>query len=186
MFVSALEQEFGPPLHMSIDEYWPWREQQAQRFEFANGVVFAMTGGSREHNRLVSGLHALLWNAAAGSDCFVSVADMALFIDSANKVYYPDLMVACPGGPDDRFETAPCLVIEVLSPSTQGRDRTVKLADYCSIPTLQSYLMVSSDPADPFVIQHRRAGDIWLHSVHHPGDVIDLTCPNARLVVGSI
>lgn len=184
--MSAIEQEYGPPLHMSLDVYWDWRGSQELRYEYANGVVYAMTGASRGHNVVGSNMHALLWNAAAGHDCFVSMADMALYVAASNKVYYPDVMVTCPPGTDDRYETSPCLVVEVLSPSTQGRDRTIKLGDYCTIPELKTYLMVSADADDQFVIQHRNAGAIWIHTVHGPDDEITLTCPSVTFRVSDL
>ena len=135
---------------------------------------------------MVSRLHQLLANAAEATDCQVSVADMALFIEASNKVYYPDIMVSCPPGHDDRYETAPCLIVEVLCPSTQGRDRTVKLGEYCTIPELTRYLMVSSDVNDQFVIQHRNAGALWLHTVHGPDDEITLACPDVTFPVADL
>ena len=186
--VSSIEEEYGRPLHMSLETYWSWREQQELRYEWVNGVVYAMTGASKRHVNVVRNL-AFLFDSAvrsSHSQCLVGTNDLALLIQPANRVYYPDVVVACPGSADQRYETTPCLVVEVLSPSTQGRDRTVKLADYCTIPELHDYLMVSSDPDDPFVIQHHRAGDIWIHTVHGPPATVSLTCPAVSFQVSDL
>jgi Uma2 family endonuclease len=173
---------------MSLDTYWSWREQQELRYEFASGVVYAMTGTSRSHVIVVGNMFSILRAAAEAnsSRCLVSTNEMALFIPAVDRVYYPDVMVACPPTSDERYETAPCLVVEVLSPSTQGRDRTVKLADYCTVPTVGDYLMVSSDPDDQCVIQHHRAGDIWVHTVHGTAATVTLSCPPITFAVADL
>lgn len=181
--MSALEKEFGPPIHMTLDVYWAWRESQEARYEWANGVVYAMTGASRGHNDVVSRLFLALAMAARDTECRVWASDMALFIEQSGKVFYPDLMASCPPGTDDRYETSPCLVVEVLSPTTQGRDRTIKLGEYCSIPGLNDYLMISADRDDPFVIRHRNRGAIWTHTLHGPNDEISLDCPEVSFRV---
>lgn len=182
----ALESEYGHPYHMTLDEYWGWRDLQELRYEYLTGAAFAMSGASRSHNLVAGNCHGLLWNASRGSGCAVTMADMALFLPDSGKVYYPDVMVACEPDGDDRYEMSPCLIVEVLSPSTQRIDRTVKLGEYTSIPTLINYLMISSDPADPFVVQHRRAGDLWVHNVHRADAEVTLTCPEITFRVSDL
>jgi Uma2 family endonuclease len=182
----AIEMEYGYPYHMTLDEYWVWRETQEGRFEWADGVVYAMAGATRSHNRVVSNLQRMLWSATAGTSCVTWGSDMALRSPSGLRVYYPDLMVVCDEGDSELYETSPCLVVEVLSASTQARDRTVKLGEYSSIPTLINYLMISSDPDDQFAIQHRRAGDLWIHTVHGPEAEVTIGCPQLTFRVSEL
>ena len=182
----ALDEEYGYPYHMTLDEYWAWREQQELRYEYVNGVVYAMAGASTSHNRVTMNLLGQFWTAAQDSDCFAWNSDQALLIEETQSVYYPDAMVTCPAGDDERFQTAPCLVVEVLSPSTQRADRTLKLGAYSTIPSLQRYLMISSDFDDQFVISHERIGDVWVHTQHKPTDRIVLTCPKMSFIVSDL
>ncbi len=183
--MSALERQYGHPYHMTLDEYWVWQDGQELRHEFVGGVVYAMTGGSRPHARVSSNIHALLHAAARAQGCEAFVADLALLIVDTGSVFYPDVMVTC-SGESGRFETSPCLIVEVLSPSTQGLDRTVKLSQYSSIPALMNYLMVSSDPDEPCVIRHRRAGDLWVHTLHGPEETLTLDCPSISFKVADL
>ena len=182
-YVSALEAEYGDPMHLSLSDYFLWERGHELRHEYVSGVIYAMTGASATHNQLAVKLVTMLWPAANNAGCRVTQSDMALRIESVDSVYYPDVMVACEPLDDEYLETAPCLVIEILSPSTQGRDRTTKLGHYCTMPSLQVYLMVSSNPADPFVLEHRRAGDIWQHRLLRSDDEIRLACPPITFVV---
>ncbi len=181
----AMEQMFGHPYHMTLDEYWEWQDTQDLRHEFVGGVVYAMTGGSRPHARLSMRIGALLDAASRQQGCEAFVADLALLVVATGSVFYPDVMVTC-SGENSRFETSPCLIVEVLSPSTQGIDRTVKLGQYSSIPALRNYLMVSSDPDEPFVVRHRRAGDLWVHTLHGPDDQLTLDCPDVTFQVADL
>ena len=175
--MSALEAEYGEPMHLSLTDYLHWEHEQELRHEYVNGVVYAMTGASYAHNRIAMNLSRLLIPAADAAGCRTTQSDMALRVESVDCVYYPDVMVACEPLTDNFLETAPCLVIEILSPTTQGRDRTVKLGHYCTLDSLQVYLMISSDAAEPFVIEHRRAGDLWIHRELRANDVVHLSCP---------
>ena len=57
--------------------------------------------------------------------------------------YYPDVMVACGAPPDDPYvETAPCVLVEVLSPSTRRTDRREKGSAYRAIDSLEAYVIV--------------------------------------------
>jgi Uma2 family endonuclease len=60
--------------------------------------------------------------------------------------YYPDVVVSCELSTQDQFIlNSPCLIIEVLSPSTEVIDKREKLQNYQNIPSLQEYVLVSQD-----------------------------------------
>jgi hypothetical protein len=64
----------------------------------------------------------------------------------AGAQYYPDVMVACAPPPDDPYvETEPCVLVEVLSPSTERLDVNVKLPRYQATPSVQAVLVVWQD-----------------------------------------
>ena len=73
---------------------------------------------------------------------------MKVRVDHADQTYfyYPDLLLAC--DPQDRepyYRRHPCIVVEVLSPSTERIDRREKLFAYQTIPSLREYVLVDPD-----------------------------------------
>lgn len=83
-------------------------------------------------------LHYLLYPLARRKGCRLYVADMKLRVGEAT-FYYPDLTAVCAPPPENPFyEEAACLVVEVLSPATEGVDRREKLWRYLSLPSLKA------------------------------------------------
>ena len=90
-----------------------------------------MTGSSREHNLIATNIISLLRPHLRGGSCRAFVSDMKVEIQTnsqrADFFYYPDVVVTCDSQDRERyFLTSPCLVIEILSPSTQATDRREK------------------------------------------------------------
>jgi Uma2 family endonuclease len=137
----------NPSSHkMTPQQYLDWEEQQPLRYEYWNGDVFAMTGGTIPHNQVAVNLAALLKNHLRGKGCKILTSDAKVGI-STDAFYYADLSVTC----DPRDRTArkaiyhPCLIAEVLSPSTESRDRGQKFRQYRRIATLKEYLLIDPD-----------------------------------------
>jgi Uma2 family endonuclease len=110
------------------------------------GMVYAMVGATKRHNRVIGNISARLLGASRGGPCRVYTEAVKLRVEDV--IYYPDVMVACgPEGEDEDplIEEAPCLVVEVASPSTESIDRREKMLAYRSIPTLRAYLIVAQD-----------------------------------------
>ncbi|MBA2374959.1 MAG: Uma2 family endonuclease [Rubrobacteraceae bacterium] len=127
---------------MSVEEYLELERDSEVRHEYVNGVLYAMTGAGRRHNSIANNISSLLWIAARGGPCRVYQSDMKVLTPDG-PFYYPDVMVACGDEPEDEyFEDAPCLLVEVVSPKTESKDRLEKLAAYRKIPTLGAYLIV--------------------------------------------
>ncbi len=120
-----------------------------EKHEYIGGKVFAMAGGSLEHNLIVSNLIRGLGNKLSGSPCMALPSDMRVRIEAANAGTYPDIVVLCdpPIFHDDRRDTIinPTLLIEVLSPSTEGYDRGGKFSLYRTLHSLKQYVMVAQD-----------------------------------------
>lgn len=152
------------------------------RHELVGGNVYAMTGAMRRHNLLSASILAAVRPAAMADGCRAYVADMKVRVGADG--YYPDVMVACDEPPDERFEDAPCLLVEVLSPSTETVDRREKLAAYTRLPCLRAYLI--AHPDTPRIEVHRRHGGTWAQSVLGPGDSLVLECPEVGLSVDDL
>ena len=100
------------------------RADHAEKCEYINGQVYTMAGASRNHNRICMNIATSLFNHLKGSRCQVFQSDMKVAIQTLNdtRFYYPDVQVTCEEETDNHYNTAPCLIIEVLSNSTARTD----------------------------------------------------------------
>jgi Uma2 family endonuclease len=169
----------------TADEFIAWAMEQPEgRFELDNGVVVAMAPERVNHGRAKSQAWLALRTAIAarGLGC-EALPDGATVRVTDRTVYEPDALVRCgPPLPGDAIEAAdPIIVVEVVSPSSRGIDRGVKLAGYFSLPSVRHYLIVDTDKR--VVIHHRRGeeGQIGVRIIHEgsltldpPGLAIDI------------
>ncbi|NJM22969.1 MAG: Uma2 family endonuclease [Richelia sp. SM1_7_0] len=139
------------PIHIfTVEEYLELEQNSEIRHEYICGQVFAMSGGSKEHNTITLNIASRLRSHLRGGSCSVFMADMKVNIQLAsqnkNIYYYPDVIITCDPDDQDRFSLDyPCLIIEVLSPSTETTDRREKLVNYRTLESLQEYILVSQD-----------------------------------------
>jgi len=140
--------------HVSVEEYMRLEEGSNLRHEYFEGQMFAMSGGSAEHNRITKNLVKLL-DGALDRGCESYFNDLRVKTPSGLHTY-PDVFVVC--GPltyssDDRFAvTNPIIIAEVLSDSTRDYDRGEKFDLYRATPTLRDYLVVDQYTVD---VDHR-------------------------------
>lgn len=147
---------------LSIEEYRKLEEEATVRHEYVAGEIHAMVGATRRHHRLCVNILRRLADAAAGGPCRVSMETVRLEVlgdgDTTSVAYYPDVMVACGEEPEDPYiEDAPCLVVEVISPSTASTDHREKLVAYRQVPSVEAYLIVEQDRRR--VVRHFRGED---------------------------
>jgi len=163
------------PPRMSIAEYLEWEPLQELRYEYVNGIVVAMTGGTIPHNDIALNLYRTLYPHVRAKGCRINVADVKVEVSSNSPYYYPDVVVSC--DPRDltarQFLQYPKLIIEVLSPGTEAKDRGEKFAHYRSSSTLQEYVLVESERIG---VECYRRGESrsWLYSPYTTGDTITL------------
>lgn len=118
------------------------------KFEFHNGEIVAMAGGTLNHSRIISKINRLLGNLLDGTQC-ENLIDLKVFIEKFNHGVFPDAMVIC-GEPEmlgnrNDIIVNPSLVIEVLSKSTESYDRGEKFLRYRSLPSFKEYVLIASD-----------------------------------------
>ncbi len=173
---------------LTYEEYLEFEESSDVRHELVDGHLYAFAGASDRHNLITVNIIVALAIRARGSQCRVFGSDMKLRV-SARTGYYPDVMVACdPSDSHEMYRERPCLLVEVLSPSTHLTDRREKLLAYQNIESLQGYLMVYRDQQR--VESYTRNSDgIWVykevvagHEVWFP--CVDLTVPVHALYEG--
>ena len=151
------------------------------KHEYVSGQVFAMSGASIRHNQIaVNVLFAL--RSKAPSPCRVTIGDVKF---KANLLYYyPDVMVSCAPQSHEYCESQPCLVVEVLSESTESIDRGEKLHNYQKAPELEAYLLVSQKERRVDVF--KRSDEFWRFESVTDGGEIDLSCPEMVLTLDAV
>ncbi len=157
-------------------EYFAWEEQQQVRHEYIDGEVYAMSGGTINHSEIALNFGSLLKSHLRGSGCRTLNSDARVNILSSSDYVYPDVSVTC----DQRDKTTaqyityPCLIVEVLSLSTEAYDRGNKFKLYRRNPSLQEYVLVD---AETMAIElFRKTGDDnWRIIDYDPGDMVELT-----------
>jgi Uma2 family endonuclease len=137
----------APRHHLvSFEEYLRIEEASVDvRHEYVGGVLYAMAGGTKRHNRMIGNMYRQLADAADAASCDIFTENVMLRV-APDAIYYPDLIVVCdPQDTDPLIASRPCLVVEVLSPGTASTDRREKLLAYRGVSTLQTYLVVYQD-----------------------------------------
>ncbi len=135
--------------------------------EYYDGYIYAMAGASFAHGVITINLATALHNKIARRGCAVIANDLRTRVAYRGLYTYPDVVVIC-GKPqfiDGEHDTLtnPTLLIEVLSPSTEGYDRGFKSSQYRKIESLREYALVSQK--EPRVeIYQRRENQQWLIS----------------------
>ncbi|MDB9424863.1 Uma2 family endonuclease [Microcystis aeruginosa CS-564/01] len=137
----------SPPKTLSLEAYRNLETIAEVKHEYHDGEIIEMTGGSINHNSILINLIVLLKLALRGTNYRLQSSDLRLWIPQYNRGLYPDLMIIA-GEPlfsDHRNDEIlnPCVIIEVLSPSTSSYDRGDEFRYYRSIPQLNQYLLVS-------------------------------------------
>ncbi len=171
---------------LTYSEYLAYEQASPKKHEFINGQAYAMAGASEDHNLLAGGLFSRIWNHLRGKPCRVFSSDMKLTISLANNAtYYPDVMVVCDRTDNDAYvKQKPCLLIEVLSPSTAMLDRREKLFNYQTLESLQEYVLVSQSEIK--VELYRRDPEGWLVQSLSIGDSLQLQSIDLEIALSDI
>lgn len=170
---------------IAVQDYLSGEDGAECRHEYIDGQVYAMTGASRAHGLILGNLHAMLHARARAKGCQLFINDMKVRLNIAGQdiFYYPDLLLTC--DPHDRetyYCTAPCLLIEVLSDSTERIDRREKLFAYQSLPSLQSYWLVAQQQRRLEVYRRRNQ---WRPEILTNGSLM-LDCLDGELSLDAI
>jgi Uma2 family endonuclease len=133
---------------VSVDDYLAGEEGSEVKHEYLGGVVYAMAGTSKEHNRIAQNIAFAARPSLKGKPCEVFISDVKVRLKALGDdvFYYPDVMVACdPRDTHRLFSRYPKLLVEVSSPSTQRLDRREKRWSYQTIETLEEYVIAAQD-----------------------------------------
>jgi Uma2 family endonuclease len=171
----------------TLDEFLAWEEQQPERYEFLDGVIRMMTGGTEDHDRLSVNLIRLLGNALRGGPCSVHASNLKVVSRAGNASMYPELFVRC--GPREgrrtRIEDA-VVAVEVLSPSTAKNDLTRKRRAYTALPTMRVIVYASQDEPRLDLVRRRPDGGFADEVVEGLGAALELPEIGVRLAMAEI
>jgi Uma2 family endonuclease len=171
-------------LYMTVEQYLALDESSDAKYEFLDGYVFMlrppssdyddqavnMAGGSIAHAAICARMALVLGNALANSPCMVYTSDARMQL-AERQYLYPDLVVAC-GEQSGTMLVNPSVIIEVLSPTTEKRDRGAKFKTYKTLPSVQEYMLIGSEYRAIEV--YRREGHFWKEQHYYEGDLIEL------------
>lgn len=172
---------------LSPTEYFAWEEQQLEKYEYINGEVYAMSGGSKNHSLISVRFITLFSNHLETSDCEIGNSDLRVNIAETNNYTYPDVSVTCDNRDKNttQYITYPCLIVEVLSASTEAYDRGGKFRMYRNNPNLQDYLLVSSTSIE-IDLYHRKDNNEWIIINYQAGDTIELKSINLSFAIEQV
>lgn len=170
---------------ITLSEYLEGERVSQVRHEYAHGRVYAMSGASERHNLIALTLAARLLAAADSRRCNVFMSDMKLRI--GELVYYPDLLVCCDPSDDDAYlKYRPCLIVEVLSPSTERIDRGEKVGNYLRMPSVEAVLLLSQESVLAELWKRQPDGS-FAHQLHDSADaVLSLPCPPLEVALAEV
>ncbi len=179
-----------PKSHFTPEQYLAKERKADFRNEYINGEIQAMAGASREHILLVTNLVRELDTQLLERPCETYSTDMKVKINVAGNYVYPDVVVACG---DIRLEDSlgdtllnPLVIVEVLSPSTELKDRGEKFLQYQWLESLADYVLVSQNKVlvEQFA---RQPNGHWLYSrLDSREDVLSLTSLGCALPLSRI
>jgi Uma2 family endonuclease len=171
---------------MSAEEYLVWEPTQEERYEYWDGEVVMMSGATRNHNRVSLNFSKLLDDALADRSCEVYIVDVKVQVEPGQKYFYPDVVVTCDERDDNpQLIQFPCLIIEVLSPSTEAADRGKKFAKYRQSPTLQEYVLVQVAQPGVEVFRRNEQGK-WVLSEYNLDDKLQLESVDVEIAIAHL
>jgi Uma2 family endonuclease len=175
------------PRRATYADYLTAEQTSEYRHEFFDGVIVAMAGGSDEHNAIAAQLTIVLGSRARGN-CRYYTADQRFWIESRRRGRYADGSIICGApehpGHDDQATVNPTVVIEVLSPTSEGSDDGEKRTDFQSLASLQAYMLVAQDQRRVKV--YRREGGAWRVDTYGDGDHFELPTLSSPVAVAEV
>jgi Uma2 family endonuclease len=179
-----------PRRHYTLEEYFALERVGEARYEYWDGDIICMSGGSERHYTISDNLFLRLSRLVEGRNCRAYSGGVPIDTPSLPPYRYPDASVVC-GKPVfanisgiDAL-TNPILVIEVLSPGTEHLDKEAKRYAYQKLPSVKEYLIVSQDA--PHITQYQRQGRRWARKDF--GDLkssLELTSINSQILMSDI
>jgi Uma2 family endonuclease len=173
---------------MTVEEYFELDGDPSAKYEYIDGYAVAMSGGSVGHARIAKNIVRKFDDHLQEGPCQTHTSDVKVLIATRGNYFYPDVAVSCDPNDNDinvQFVRSPRLIIEVLSPSTESKDRDAKFQQYQMLPSLQEYVLVSA--RYQFIECYRRQSDeTWLYQAYRPDQLVEFKSLNVQLAFAEI
>jgi Uma2 family endonuclease len=178
--------------YVTPEEYLRREDAAETKSEYVDGVIVGMSGASPEHSAVTFNLSVALGGRIRGMGCRGFSADLRVRIEAGNRYYYPDLTIVCS---EPEYETRrgfrhllnPSLVFEVLSDSTEKRDRGEKWEAYWGIESLTAYALIHQDRPAIELYTRLQGADEWVVTrVEGLDGVLKLTTIGCEVPLGEI
>ncbi len=174
----------------TLEEYFALERVGEARYEYWDGDILCMSGGSLQHYLICENLRTKLAEVLRGRDCQPFSGGVPIKTPTLAPYRYPDASVVCGKMKFENINgidvlTNPILVIEVLSPGTEHLDKEEKRIAYQKIASLREYLIVAQDA--PHITRYERRGRRWARQ--DVGDLngsLELTSINSPVLIRDI
>lgn len=171
---------------ISVEEYFELDSSSDERYEYIDGYAYMLAGGSPNHAIIGLNFGSILKSLLRGRPCRVYNSDI-YFCLSESRYVHPDVSVSC-NEQDHRDPESikfPSLVTEVLSPSTEARDRGRKFGWYRACESIQEYVLIASEYKEIQVFQ-REKNNLWTLKTFGPDDTVELAHLGVRFSVAEV
>jgi Uma2 family endonuclease len=173
---------------ISLEEYHEIERTSEIKYEYVDGRIYAMSGGTSEHSQIAGNMYIALTTHLRGKICRAFNSDVKVEpLKGEDPSYFPDVTVTC--NPEDyqRGSTvirSPHLIVEVLSPNTEYKDRGRKLRDYRACPSVEEYIIISTR-YQTVEILHRQ-GTFWEHKQFLPSEEVELVTIGLKIPISAL
>lgn len=169
-----------------FESYLAFEQTAPEKHEYLRGEVYPMVGATLRHGRIALNLATTLDAQTASGPCRVYICGAKVRVEAADASFYPDVVVSCdPRDSGPLMLHRPCLVVEVLSPSTAAYDRGAKCAAWRQLESLVEYVVVETQRMAVDV--YRRGPDgTWIVRFYGEGDTVELASVSARVPMSAI
>ena len=165
-------------------EYLAFERQATEKHEFVDGIIYAMSGASEEHNLVAGNVFGEIRQCFKGRSYKAYISDMRVKVNESDYVY-PDVIAVCGDAQfeDNTFDTLsnPTVIIEILSDSTERYDKGRKAELYRALNTVQDLVLISQTHC---YIEHyqRQTATQWLFTIISQMDE-KLTLPSVNVTI---
>ena len=179
-----------PRHYYSLEEYFALEKVGEARYEYWDGDIVCMSGGSPHHYQLTTNILGILFDKLKDKKCRPLTGDAPIHTPKFPPYRYPDASVLCAEAKYKNFKGIhalenPTLLVEVLSATTEHADKNQKRIAYQAIKSLQEYILIAQD--EPHVTHYVRQGDFWnIKDYREMAAVITLPSINAEITLAEI
>ena len=175
---------------LTHDEYFALLDRSEEKWEYENGRVYAVAGGTGNHSRVKFDVGVALAGKIGDGPYQPYDSDMAVLIPKYNSYVFPDLSFVCEKAtfddPAHRRLLNPALLIEVISDSSEAYDRGKKFQKYRSLESFREYLLIDSRR---YAVEswYREEPGLWrMDSAFSPKESVHLFTLNVDLPLADI